>query len=287
MGFDLFEIFRALVKESVSFKSYKRLHPALAVLCFIILSPFIAVYAGLLIVYLVLATIFKFVHSAFDYLYAFVHGEGQVVKHIAQAVIYLIGFPLLFALKVIYSVLTYPLVFMHFVVTHVGYIATFGGIKYSPFMFENADRTKQFPKHCLAAVIVFVIIGMILFTLAVAFEPVTIEVYEYNKEQVIMTAVVDTMQQSVKDGKIEANVYNEQFIKDYNAGKINADNYMEYLVKYLGDDAKPLWNVQEEVVFLTWVYYINVLVNAAYVAFTVLYVSIYSSVIKRRRTAVA
>ena len=282
MGFDIFKIFRSLVRESVSAKSYKKMHPALAVLCFIVVSPFVVLYIGMLIVYLVMATVYKLVHSAFDYLYAFVHGEGKVVKPAAQAVIYLIGFPLLFAFKVVYSILIYPIVFFHFFTSHVGYIATFGGIKYSPFMFESVDRTEKFPNHCLAAVIVFVILGMILFTASLLFRHVTLEVYNYNKEATIKAELVAEMQQAVKDGKLETSVYNNGFLKDYKDDRITAENYLQYSKKYLGDNAEVLWDVEKEIAFTILIERINIVIICTYISFTILYVSIYSNVIKRR-----
>lgn len=286
MGFDVFEIFRSLVKESVSFKSYKAMHPVLATLSFIVLSPFIVLYAAMLIVYLVMATIYKLIHSAFDYLYAFVHGEGVAVKPIAQAIIYLIGFPLLFAFKVIYSVLIYPIVFFHFFTSHVGYIATFGGIRYSPFMFEIADRDRKFPKHCLAAVIVFVALGLILFALATSFKFVAYEQYKAYMEDTILTALLAEMEEAKANDKITAEQWNE-FASEYNGKKINAKNYLSYQEKYLGEEATKLWDIKQEVQDCMLIETIYLLAIAAYVLYVIFYVPIYSSVIKRRKVGVA
>ena len=281
---DIFNIFSSLVKESVSFKAYKGLHPFLRVLCFIILLPFIIVYTAMLLVYLLMATVYKLVHSAFDYLYGFVHGEGKVVNHATQAIIYLIAFPLLFAFKVVYSVLIYPMVILHFLASHVGYIATFGGIKYSPFMLEPVDRLgeKGFAKHCKAAVIVFVIFGILLLVLSASFRHVSDEIYRMYKEDAVVSRLVDEMKIAKNDHKISGDDWNS-FASAYNAGKITAENYTEYRNKYLGYSEKALWDVKEELEFYKLVELIYLARVATYVLFVSIYVPAYSNAIKRRK----
>ena len=281
---DIFNVFSSLVKESVSFKAYKALHPVLGILCFLALLPFIVLYAGMLLVYTVMATVYKLIHSIFDYLYAFVHGEGKSVKQAAQAIIYLVAFPLLFALKVVYSVMIYPMVFFHFLTSHVGYVATLGGIKYSPFMLETVDRFdgKKFAKHCVPAVIIFVVIALLLMALTVVFEDVAVEVYKVNKEETILSELVKEMERAKANNKISSAEWNE-FASDFNAGKITADNYAEYTGKYLGSSARALWDVAKEAVFYMWINVIPMGIAGLYVVFTSLYVSIYSNVIKRRK----
>lgn len=280
---DLFNIFKDFVKETVQFKSFKKLNIVLRIPCFIVLLPFIALYSAMLIAYLVIATIYKVLHSIFDYLYIFVHREGKIVKHATQAIIYLIGFPLLFALKVLYGVIAFPLFIFHFIVSPVGYIATFGGIKYSPFMYEPVDRfgSKEFPKHCIAAVIVFVVLGLVLLSAIFWFQPVATNAYANYKTEVVRSEILDRMQSALDNGDITSKEWNS-FVAHYNAEKVNGTTYHEYVEEYLGQVDDPIWNAQEEAQCLMLIALIGMLLPAVYVLFTILYVAIYSNAIKSR-----
>ena len=186
---ELFNKFKDLVKESLLCKSFKGLSAAKTVLCSIALAPFIVLYVGMLLVYWLFAVLYRFACNQLDYIHTFVTKERAEVRHATEAVIYAIAFPFIFFVKVLAGLLAGVLMFIHFFTSMVGYIATFGGIKFSPFLFDNVDRFKsrEAVKHNKSAVTVFIILGLILLVLAVLFAPVANAIYDDWVDNIIET----------------------------------------------------------------------------------------------------
>ncbi len=178
---EIFSVYKNLVKESLLLKSFKGMNKVLAVLSFIVLLPFIALYAVMLLGYLLDVTLYRIVEAALDYFYGFVRSAGNApnVHPLTQAVIYLIVFPAVAFIKFWHYLFILSLHFMHFAASIVGYIATFGGIKFKPFLLEDANRfeNKNPVEHCKKAVVCFVVIALLFASLGAFFKPIAENIY--------------------------------------------------------------------------------------------------------------
>ena len=170
---DLIQSYLELVKETFTLRNYKRMNTACAVLSAIVMFPVLLSYAVGMLVYGLFLIVHKLVSIPADYLMNFVKGEGKDVQHATQAVMYLIGFPIIFILKVIVALLTFVIGILHFGVSVDGYVAMLGGITFSPFVLTPVDRTKseKAPNYTSSAVILFVIFGLFLLLLYLFFQP--------------------------------------------------------------------------------------------------------------------
>lgn len=197
---DIFGKFKDLVKESLLCKSFKGLTGAKRVLCIIALAPFIATYVGMLLTYWLIAVIYRFACNQLEYIHAFIIKERAEVRHATEAVVYAIAFPFIFALKLATGALMAALMGIHFFTSMIGYVATFGGIKFSPFIMDDVDRfnSRAAVKHSTSAVIVFVAIALTLLALAIFYAPVANEIYETWVEEVLRNVT------SVNEAEIEA-----------------------------------------------------------------------------------
>ncbi len=283
---DIFVTYKNLVKESLLFRSYKSMKAFPRILCFTALLPFIAVYTSMLLGYLVLATIYRVASSYFDYLHSFVREEGDrdSIKHATQAAIYWIAFPVILLLKIVLCLLTVMIYIHHFVTSFVGYIATFGGIKFSPFLFDKVDRfgKDRAIKHNTAAVVTFSVIAIILLTLSITFKPIADISYNAYKENAIVDTIVEEVKKAYDDKKISRDAYNE-FIHAYNDGDINADNYLEYEAKYLSLIPHATWDIQAEATTVLVLNIIWLTFVASYISFVIIFVPIYNNVGKRKK----
>jgi hypothetical protein len=71
----------------------------------------------------------------------------------------------------------------------IGYVATFGGIKFSPFILDNVDRFKsrEAVKHSNRALVTFIIIALTLLALAIFLAPIVGEAYDNWVEEILLT----------------------------------------------------------------------------------------------------
>lgn len=277
---DLFNKFKDLVKESLQCKSFKGLSVVSIILCSIILAPFIAVYACGLLIYWLIATVYRFGCNMLDYVHAFVKKERSEVRHGTEVVIYLVAFPTLFLMKLINAILALVIMLVHLFVSLVGYIATLGGIRFSPFLYDDVDRLsdKAAVTHCKAAVIVFIVIGLVLVATSVFWVAVADKICE----QVTLNKLINEMQTAEKAGKISRASWNE-FADAYNGGKINLNNYKECLSTYLGDNNYSANSFKTVESFGNCIAPLSAVFTSLYISFTALYVSIYANAVKRRK----
>lgn len=171
---DFISIYKDMVKDTLTFRNYKRMTLVSAIFAGIVVIPFSLIYALTMLVYGLLAIWHKMINAPTDYLLAFVKGEGKDVKHATQAVVYLIGFPLIFILKAITCFIVFTMGILHFVASVAGYIATLGGMTFSPFILDPADRTAAEEGDIYPAkrVKIFVGFGLALFLLTLFYAPI-------------------------------------------------------------------------------------------------------------------
>ncbi len=161
---ELFDIYKALLSEVGSCRSYRRMNFPLAILCALAVAPFILIFAVLLAVYGLILILNKFLNAPTDYLYSFVKQESQEVKHGTQAVIYFVAFPTIFLLKLLLSLLVFFVFVVHFVTSIIGFFATLGGITFCPFLLDKTDRSvaRQSARYATSVVVVFVVLALLL-----------------------------------------------------------------------------------------------------------------------------
>ena len=123
---------------------------------------------------------------------------------------------------------------------------------------------------------------MILLIGAIGFKPITTDIYKDYKTDTVCTELLTRMREGVDSKNNSVSEWNE-FVKSYNAQAINGDNYLEYAVKYRLYSQTPVWDTEKEAEFLLIVDLVDALLALSYTLFTILYVSIYSNAIKRRR----
>ena len=163
---DYLELMNNLLKETFAFANYKKLPVLFRILCTIVVFPFIFSFFILVGLYYLLATLYKCLKSPVEHLLNFVKEEGKDVKHATQFIIYLIGFPIIFLVNVFLSVLVCGLFILNLLINITGYIATLGGITFTPFLFDKKERKFEENKFMGSiAVIVFSVIGLILVSL--------------------------------------------------------------------------------------------------------------------------
>lgn len=281
---DLFRIYKDLVKETLLFKSIKGLTVAKRVLCIIVLSPFIALYTVMLLVYGSIVTLYRMFNGHLNFIHDFIKNERGEIRHATEAVVYWVAFPWIFVCKVLLAIMTFVLMFVHFSTSLVGYIATFGGIRFSPFMLEPVERfkNKDIVKHNTKAVLIFIIIGLILLSLSVVLRPICDEIYDTYKENAIVDKLMSEVKRSYDNNKISIPQYNE-FVTAYNAGMINGSNYQQYADKYVNDSSYVAWDTMKDVNYAATMALVQTIIVTVYSLFIILYVSIYNNVGMRKK----
>ncbi len=236
----LLGIYKALLSDSFTLKNYKRMSKFAAVICAILLLPFIALYACVMALYGLALISKKIIDSPTDYLMSFVKDEGRDVKHATQAVIYLIGFPLIFALKALTCALIFVIFVTHFAASLIGYIATLGGMKFSPFLLDEADRKSEAAtagKYGKAGVIVFILIAISI-VLEMCFLPPVLsaanEMYYTTAPERGCQSLVNRVTEQYEAGEMNDKLY-QSFYSAYEAGDVTVENYETYEILIFGE----------------------------------------------------
>ncbi len=239
------------VKEACALKNYKRMHPVWAVLCGIIVLPFILSFVSCMLVYGANILLQKFLDAPCTYLLSFVKKEGDEVKSPAQAVIYFFAFPVIFGFKLLTSLLIFSLFITHLFASIDGYFASLGGVKFSPILTTETERTtaSDAPKYATAPVVVFVA-GCLVFVLltglfgglAGGFAAAANSSSTYTVEESEVIGLFDNdMLYAYNNGIITKNEYT-QYSNRVSLGIINTDNYADYYKDYL--DRSPRFVVE-------------------------------------------
>ena len=127
---NFFERAKRLAREVLSFKNYKKMHPALAVFTGIFLIPFAAAFFIELGSLFVLCIIFTLVQAPINYLHGIVKNEAKEVNPVAHVFIYAISWPLLFILYALFALISLFIYFQYFWTQLVGYIVAIAGYKF-------------------------------------------------------------------------------------------------------------------------------------------------------------
>ena len=123
-----------LFSEVFSGKQYALLPPAIRVLAFIGMLPFIIIAFSYTISYAIYNFIFNVLSAGVAYLENWVHEERRSVKPATEAVLYFITAPTIFFMQVLLSLFAIAFFFIWFFLQCVLYIATLGGIRFQPYI---------------------------------------------------------------------------------------------------------------------------------------------------------
>ena len=125
-----------LFRQAKKRLQYNRLPTAHKVLMFIGLLPLVIISVPLLITFFVIDFVSKIISAPSDFLNKFLHEERDGVKHLTQAVMYSIGFPMVFLLKISLSFLAMYMCIAWFLLMCLFYVITLGGVKWQPYLFS-------------------------------------------------------------------------------------------------------------------------------------------------------
>lgn len=151
-----------LMKEAFKLKKYKAMHPALAVFTMIFMLPWMLVSFALTAVLAVLGFIFELFAAPARYLHGLTKSEGNDVKHATQAVIYLISWPVIFALYAAMIPLMLCILVTYALFSIVTYAWSLCGFKFHLFPNELDDISIEVTKRYFALPLILVIVCAVI-----------------------------------------------------------------------------------------------------------------------------
>lgn len=146
-----------LLKEAFKFKKYRAMNPALAVFTGIFMLPLVAISFVITAILAVLCFAFAVLSAPVKYLHGIVNNEGKEVKHATQAIVYLISWPMVFALYLAMSALLVAILPVYAALSIVLYAWTLGGFKFHLFPHTQEDISVEVTRRYLVLPLLFVI----------------------------------------------------------------------------------------------------------------------------------
>lgn len=127
-------LFSNLRKEIFTQPQYKNLNPGARVLAVIAAIPFILCYLSLLLSAYVTIFAFNCLASSVDYLEGWVKETKKDINQWTEPVLYFVTMPQIFFMRSILSAFSISFYILWFYMMCFAYIATFGGIRWQPFI---------------------------------------------------------------------------------------------------------------------------------------------------------
>ena len=161
------------IKEFFEFKQFKRIPVGLAVVAGILLSPFLLAVIFMIPAFYILQFCYKIVAAPADFLLKSIREESD--NTVVKAVVYFVGYPFVFLMKIALSVFSVEFFVMYFFFMLFAWIYGCGGIKFQPFIFEattdcSAHLEGKASKKTIAIILtVCTIIGVFVFGMALGF----------------------------------------------------------------------------------------------------------------------
>lgn len=135
---DCFKTINDVVKEFFAFKQFKRIPIGLAVVAGIIFSPLLIASLVVLANIYLLCFFSKIIAAPADFLLQHMRKEGN--NKLSNGVVYFVGYPFVFLFKMGQAIIALYLAILFFIFDILAYAYGCGGIKLSPFLFdENYD----------------------------------------------------------------------------------------------------------------------------------------------------
>lgn len=169
---NLFDTFNAYFMEFFSFKQYKRIPLALAIVAGILLSPFLLATIALLIAIYVLNFVYKLISSPADFLIQTFNTESDSIP--VKVVVYIVGYPFVFIFKVLLSMFSIIFFVYYFLLNIFGYVYSLGAMKFQPFLYEASKDcgfklSKKASKRTISIImIVCIFVGAIYLGIGIA-----------------------------------------------------------------------------------------------------------------------
>lgn len=161
------------IKEFFEFKQFKRIPVGLAIVAGILLSPFLLAVIFMIPAFYILQFCYKIVAAPADFLLQSIREESD--NTVVKAVVYFVGYPFVFLMKIALSVFSVEFFVMYFFFMLFAWIYGCGGIKFQPFIFEattdcSAHLEGKASKKTIAIILtVCIIIGVFVFGMALGF----------------------------------------------------------------------------------------------------------------------
>lgn len=123
------------IKEFFEFKQFKRIPVGLAVVAGILLSPFLLAVIFMIPAFYILQFCYKIVAAPADFLLKSIREESD--NTVVKAVVYFVGYPFVFLMKIALSVFSVEFFVMYFFFMLFAWIYGCGGIKFQPFILKR------------------------------------------------------------------------------------------------------------------------------------------------------
>jgi len=169
-------LLKGLIAEMKQGDQYKRMSKPAKIFAIVATSPLILSFVLMAFFYRVLLFCYHAFSAPVDYLMGFLKEQKDDVQHATQAVLYFVCMPFIFFLKAWISIISLIFFFRWFSLMLIGYLLTFGGIRWQPFINtaafeESSDEYICKPSLRLAEVFMYVfsgflLLGVILFVIA-------------------------------------------------------------------------------------------------------------------------
>ncbi len=155
---------RNLLHEAGECRQYKKMAMPYRVFAFISVIPFWIPAALCTILYYITSFFHNVFSASADYLEGWLKRTKSDVRHLTEAVLYLIAVPTIFFMQVILSFFSFIFFIIWFLMQCNFYIATLGGIKWQPYISKASYGTEELTVTTNpTAAKVFSIINLVLF----------------------------------------------------------------------------------------------------------------------------
>lgn len=173
-----------LIKETLKLKKYKAMSPVLAVFTAIFMLPIIAVDAILACTLYVWGFLYNLMSVPVKFIHGVLKAERGEVMHAAQAILYLVSWPIIFTAYTILSLTVFALNCIYAMTAIFAYIWTLGGFKFHVSVEKLGSASiKTNGKMLILPLIYIIVCVVILFVwpfIATVVDVIKYEIYEYE-----------------------------------------------------------------------------------------------------------
>lgn len=173
-----------LFKEAIKLKKYKAMNPVLAIFTAIFMLPLIVVDAFLLCALYVWGFLYNLMFIPVKFIHDVLKAERGEVMHAAQAVLYLVSWPIVFTAYTILSLTVFALNCIYALTAIFAYIWTLGGFKFHVSVVKlNEISIKTNGKLLLIPLIYIIVCAVIIFVwpfISTLAEAIKYEIFKYD-----------------------------------------------------------------------------------------------------------
>ncbi len=167
---DIQNVFKSSLKEAILFKRYQAFSLGISIFLGIVLSPVYVLVAVISLIYQINIYLFKLFKEIASYIKETMYQENLPLALLI--IIYIIVYPVkfIFDLLVITEMILLPVI--HFIFVSILYIASLGGIKYMPYLYEASGNVwKMMPlkkihiAYQISATVIAVVLLIVLISI--------------------------------------------------------------------------------------------------------------------------